>query len=197
MIALYYLSHTEEIQAHRPLSTFPKQIGEWVGKEERFDQNIYAVLGVDDSYLATYTPTTGRKVNFYVGFYETQREGDLIHSPKLCIPGGGWNITHTQHEKLLIPGTNPGNIKVNRLIIEKANQKQIVLYWFQSRGRFVASEYMQKIYLLIDSILTHRTDGAFVRLMAPVINGDEKKALSDLRSFAGLLLPILQEFIPS
>lgn len=113
------------------------------------------------------------------------------------MPGSGWNIIRTSLEELIIPNTNPGKIQVIKLILEKGDQRQVVLYRFQSRGRFIASEYMQKIYLVIDSITRHRTDGSFVRLIAPICDGDEEKTSEYMKNFATLLLPILQEYIPS
>lgn len=197
MLCLVYISHSESIHPNKPFSSFPKQIGEWVGKEERFDQEIYGLLGVDDSFLGNYNTREGRQVNLYVGFYQSQREGQTIHSPKHCMPGAGWNIVETSSEELTIPGRNPAMIRVAKLTLEKGTQRQLVLYWYQSRGRIIQSEYMEKIYLVMDSIAKRRTDGSFVRLIAPAINGDEGKAIKDLREFAQLLIPILGEYIPS
>jgi EpsI family protein len=112
------------------------------------------------------------------------------------MPGGGWNITDTSIVELDIPGNKPSNIDVIRLDLSNGRERQVVLYWYQSRGRFVASEYWEKIYLVIDSITKRRTDGSFVRLIAPVINENEEKALKDLKDFASKLVPVLQEFLP-
>ena len=150
MVCLTYMSHGENIHPNKPFSTFPKTIGEWIGKEGRFDEKIYEILGVDDSFLGNYMTPDGSQIQLYVGFYQSQQEGDLIHSPKHCMPGAGWSITRTSFEELNIPNSNPGKIKTIKLLLEKGSQKQIVLYWFQSRGRFISSEYMQKIYLVID-----------------------------------------------
>jgi len=197
MVCLVYISHSENLHPNTPFSNFPKQIGEWVGKEERFDQEIYDLLGVDDSFLCNYNTRKGGQVNLYVGFYQSQREGDTIHSPRHCMPGAGWNIIDTSSEQLTIPNRKPAKIKVARLTLEKGTQRQVVLYWFQSRGRIIRSEYMDKVYLVMDSIAKRRTDGSFVRLIAPAINGDEGKAIKDLKEFAQVLIPLLGEYIPS
>lgn len=197
MVFLSYLSHVEDVPTIKPLSTFPTRIGDWVGKEQRFDAKVYDVLGVDDSFLGTYRDADGRWVELYVGYYRSQREGELIHSPKNCLPGAGWNIVASSLEEVRVPSENPGKIKVIKLIMEKGTQRQIVLYWFQSRGRFIASEYFQKIYLVLDSITRHRTDGSFVRLIAPVRGGNEQAALEDLKGFAEQIIPVLQEYLPS
>ena len=196
MVCLRYISHGEDILPNKPLSDFPKHIGEWVGREAYFDEEIYGILGVDDSFLCNYKTSDGRQVHLYIGFYQSQQEGDLIHSPKNCMPGSGWGIAGTSIEEIIIPNHNPEKIKLIKLLLEKGAQRQVVLYWFQSRGRFIASEYMQKIYLVIDSIVKHRTDGSFVRIIAPVVGGDEEKTVKDLKSFAKLLIPILQEYLP-
>ena len=197
MVFMSYMSHGEDIQPNKPLSTFPVEIGDWVGQETRFDQEIYDTVGVDDSFLCNYQTSKGSQVQLYIGFYQSQREGDLIHSPKNCMPGGGWNIVRTSLEDLTIQGNNPDQIKLIKLDLQKGDQRQIVLYWFQSRGRFISSEYLQKIYLVIDSIARNRTDGSFVRLISPVSNGYEEKTLEELKDFTKLLIPVLQEYLPS
>lgn len=199
LFTLFFLrsvNHSEDMKPNKPFSTFPKKIGEWQGRESRFDQQVYDVLGVDDSFLGHYQTPDGRYVQVYIGFYQSQKEGDLIHSPKNCLPGGGWNITDTLIEKLDIPGNTPTEIDVIKLDLSNGREKQVVLYWYQSRGRFISSEYWQKIYLVIDSIAKKRTDGSFVRLIAPIVKGNEEKALSDLKDFARVLIPVLKEYLP-
>ncbi len=196
-VCIAYFSNIEDTALHKPFSTFPKQIGDWTGKELRFDQQVYDVLGVDDSFLCDYQTIDGRYINLYIGFYQSQRKGDLIHSPKNCMPGSGWNITSSSLEELTVADAHQEKNKGIKLILEKGNRKQVMFYWFQSRGRYISSEYMQKVYLVIDSITRHRTDGSFVRLITPVAGNDEKKALKELQDFTKLLLPILQQYIPS
>lgn len=196
-IFLYYIGHAEAIHPNQPFSSFPKQIGEWRGKESFFDEKTLTVLGVDDYFLGSYLAPDSFWIHLYVGFYQSQSEGDQIHSPKNCMPGAGWNIIRTELEELDIPGNRHEKTKVIKLLLQKGEQKQVMLYWFQAGGRIIASEYMQKIYMVIDSITRHRTDGSFVRLIAPVIGNDEETSLIRLKSFAGKLMPILHEYIPS
>lgn len=200
MIVLGLSSHSEVIKPNKPFDTFPMTIGPWTGTSSTFDQEVYNILGVDDSILASYQTTDGRFVEVYVGFYQSQKEGDLIHSPKNCMPGSGWNIARTSIETVDVgqTGKTDGetNIKVIKLILVKGSQKQVVFYWFQSRGRIISSEYMQKIWLVYDSITKYRTDGSFVRLISPVIE-NEDKALEVLKEFTRAIYPHLNEYIPS
>jgi EpsI family protein len=199
LLALCYVSFfskSEAIPAKKELSTFPKTINTWKGAETFFDGQVYDVLGVDDSALINYRSPDGKSVGLYIGYYQSQREGDLIHSPKNCLPGSGWLITQTTVEPLTIPGEKARTIDVIKLLMEKDADRQVVLYWFQSRGRFIASEYLQKIYMVWDSLTKNRTDEAFVRLIAPVGSRGEEYTTEYLKEFAEQIIPILEEYLP-
>ncbi len=196
-VFLRYVSNVEDIHPNRPFADFPRQIGQWSGTESRFDPKVYQVLGVDDSFLCNYHSADGRQVQLYIGFYQSQREGDIIHSPKNCMPGAGWNITDTSLVKIRKSENPDDKTDVILLRLQNGSQKQMVLYWFHSRGRIIASEYWEKIYLVIDSVTQHRTDGSFVRLISPVVDNDEEKALKSLTDFAETIMPVLNEYIPS
>ncbi|QTA85539.1 exosortase C-terminal domain/associated protein EpsI [Desulfonema magnum] len=197
MVFLHYISEGEEIHPNKSFETFPTQLAEWKGEREFFSENIYDVLGVDDYFMCRYNDPKALWTHLYIGFYQSQQEGDLIHSPKNCMPGAGWNIIRTSLEELEFPGDHPDKIKAIKLIIQKGDQKKIMLYWFQSRGRIISSEYMQKIWLVIDSVTRHRTDGSFVRLISPIVNNNEEMTLQQLKKFARHLMPLLYEYIPS
>ena len=195
-VALSYLNNSEAKKTNKPLSVFPMAIGTWNGKLDNFDDWVYEVTGVDDSILSHFYNSSGNYVQLYIGYYESQRERDIIHSPRNCMPGGGWNIIETSRINLTLPSYPRDSVKVIYLVIQKGLEKQIVLYWYHSRGRVISSEYYQKFYLVIDSIIRQRTDGAFVRLISPVKDG-EKQTLEMLKEFAADLFPIIEEYIPS
>jgi len=195
LLGAQYFGHFTDVDSLKPLSGFPRQIGQWSGRQRRFDQRIYDVLGVDDSFLGDYNTPDGKQINLYIGFYKSQKEGEIIHSPKNCMPGAGWNIIRTSLVDLNVGQNNPHKIKVIKLLIQNEKEKQVVLYWFQSRGRIISSEYWQKIYLVWDAILKHRTDGSFVRLMAPV-SESEAETTTYMERFAQQLLPILDQYLP-
>ncbi len=190
-----FASQSERISPNKPFSEFPLEIGQWEGKKGELDQEVYNILGVEDYILANYRKVSGETVNLYVGFYQSQKEGDIIHSPKNCMPGAGWKITDTSIETVKVADAQK-NIRVINLLLQKGAEKQVVLYWFQSRGRIISSEYMQKIWLVIDSITKHRTDGSFVRLISPVMV-DEETTINILKDFANAVYPVLNEHIPS
>ena len=187
-------SRAEEIPPVKPFSDFPDTIGPWQGRKGALADGILQVLGVEDYVLSDFTRPPDRFVNLYIGFYKSQRKGDLIHSPRNCLPGAGWHIVDTGREILTDPETGQ-TYKVASLVLKKRDQYQMVLYWFHSRGRIIASEYMQKIWLVIDAVFRNRTDGSFVRLITPVTS-TQQEAVQLLREFAGHLKPKLDEYIP-
>lgn len=190
-----FASHSEKIKPNKSFDDFPLEIEQWKGQKGELDQEVYNILGVEDYILSNYRKTSGETINLYVGFYQSQKEGDIIHSPKNCMPGAGWNITETSIETINL--TESGKIiKVIRLLLQKGSEKQVVLYWFQSRGRIISSEYMQKIWLVIDSVLKRRTDGSFVRLISPVTTSEDD-ATQLLKEFADKIFPFLNEHIPT
>ncbi len=191
----HFAAQSERTAPNKPFSEFPLEIDNWKGITSELDEKVYNILGVEDYILANYRRPSGEMVNLYVGFYQSQKEGDIIHSPKNCMPGAGWNITETSIET--VPLDNSGKrMKVIKLLLQKGPEKQIVLYWFQSRGRIISSEYMEKVWLVIDSITRHRTDGSFVRLITPVVK-DETTAVNLLKEFAQKAFPFLSEHIPN
>lgn len=193
---ILFFSDSESVPAKMDLDTFPKAIAGWRGSEDFFDPQVYDVLGVDDSVLINYRSSDEKPVQLYVGYYQSQREGDLIHSPKNCLPGSGWLITNTSIERLTLPGVTTREIDVVKLILQKGAGRQVVLYWFQSRGRFIASEYLQKIYMVWDSLTKNRTDEAFVRLIAPVGTKGEAFTTEYLKKFAVTAIPVLEAYLP-
>ena len=186
---------SETIPPVQSFTKFPMELGAWHGRRSSLSDEVYNVLGVEDYVLADYTRDTRHRVNFYLGFYQSQKEGDLIHSPKNCMPGAGWSIKTVSRQTLEREG-GAAPVEVASLLIQRGDEQQVVLYWFQSRGRIIASEYMQKIWLVLDSITRQRTDGSFVRLISPVVTSEEE-TLNILKGFAKELRPHLEAFIPS
>jgi EpsI family protein len=192
-------SKPEVVPIREPLSGIPVQIGAWEGREAPdLDSKVVAVLGVDDYINRVYYSEELFPASLYIGYYQSQREGDTIHSPLNCLPGAGWNPVKSGH--LMIPANGNSAIEINRIIILKGMDKQVVLYWYQSHGRVVASEYWDKIYTVLDALRTNRTDAALVRVICPVAGTDaEAEASAEERAvdFVKSLYPLLARFIPA
>lgn len=192
-------TRAEPVAIRESLTTCPLQLSDWRGERAPdFDEGTLAILGVDEYINRVYLDSRKRPIGLYVGYYGSQRAGDTIHSPLNCLPGAGWSPISFNRMPITVDGgaAGPRDIVVNRYVIEKGLDRQLVLYWYQSHGRVVASEYWGKFYMVLDAIRTNRTDGAMVRIIAPIAlteNDAERQAVS----FAQVLYPMLGRFLPN
>lgn len=176
---------------------FPMQIDGWHGAPFPLEQQYIDALRFDDYVLADYRSNNTQPVNFYAAYYRSQKKGQSAHSPQSCLPGGGWEIASlTQRELPMSQGTRQ-SLRVNRAVIQKGDQKQIVLYWFKQRDRHLTNEYLVKVYLLWDAFSRQRTDGALVRLASVVGPGESESAVDQrLQEFAVAAGQELTRFVP-
>ena len=182
--------------ARKELKDLPAQIGDWqqFGSDERFDAQTESVLRADDYVLRTYQSGVRPALSFYVGYYATQRNGATYHSPLNCLPGAGWTMANAA-TLTVKPKDGRPSFEANRYLIQNGDQKELLVYWYQGRGRSVASEYWGKIYTVLDSMRRSRSDGAMVRLVVPV-GSSEAAALEAAADFAANVSPVLPGFIP-
>ena len=182
----------EVVAPRSSLGELPLRIGEWQGQNSTpFADDVVASLGVDD-YINRWYERASTPVATYIGYYASQRRGDTIHSPQNCLPGGGWVPRESGYTTI---STERGPVVVNRYEIAKGLNRQMVLYWYQGRGRVVANEYANKAWLMVDVARSGRSSGGLVRLITPVRTTPEA-ATSELSSFATLLLSHLDEYLP-
>jgi len=152
-----------------------------------------AVLRASDYLQRYYRGPDGRVLNFYVGYYASQRDGATYHSPLNCLPGSGWIMK--EPGKMTISPEGRASFTANKYIIQNGDHKELLVYWYQGRGRSIDSEYWGKVYTIIDSVRLRRSDGAMVRVTTPLI-GSEGAALEAARKLAAETSVILPEFIP-
>ena len=176
-----------------PLSGIPLQLDEWIGNDAApFDAETLKILGADEYINRIYEHRANAPVGLYVGYYGAQREGTAIHSPQNCLPGSGWVPVSHARTTLQVAGEQ---FPANRYVVEKRGERQLVVYWFDGRGRRVASEYVNKAYLLHDALRHGRTDGALVRIITP-IGGAEASADAAAQAFVRALVPQLTRWLP-
>ena len=178
-------------------SAFPAVLGEWQGRPSLLEPQVEHALGLEDYLLTDYSSSKVRgSINLYIAYYASQRTGVSPHSPIVCMPGGGWQITGFERTASTSDVSKP-SFPLNRAVIERNSTKQIVYYWFVQRGRMIANEYASKWFLLTDAILENRTDGALVRVTTPLYPGEvEENADQRLRSFIQELQPRLEAYLP-
>lgn len=175
-----------------PLSSLPLVLGEWEGRPAApLPRDVITLLGVDEHIHRTYF-RGGMPVNVYAGYYDSQRRGDIIHSPQNCLPGAGW--TPVASGTVEVKSVD-GRVRVNRYVIQKDLRQQVVLYWYQGRGRVVANEYANKALLMWDAARLRRTNGGLVRIISPVTTTTDAAA-AHAAAFASALLPTLGKLMP-
>jgi len=185
-----------EIQpTRRDLSEIPAQFGEWQqkGGEIRFDQATETVLRATDYTMREYVAPDGRLANLYVGYYASQRTGATYHSPQNCLPGAGWVMTAPEYVEIVTPSGK--TFTANKFIIKNGVYQEVLIYWYQGRGRFTASEYTDKINTIRDSVLRRRSDSAMARVMTGIGNS-EAEATARAINLAALAADKLPEFVP-
>ncbi len=181
---------------HQSLREFPAQLGAWTqdGEDIRFSAETESVLRTSDYVMRDYVlPATGKISNVYVGYYASQRTGATYHSPQNCLPGAGWEMVNPETVEIT---TSAGKtFTANRYTVQKGNYREILIYWYQGRGRITASEYRDKIYTSIDSLVRQRSDGALVRVMTPA-GRDEAKSLQAAMDLSAQVAEHITEFVP-
>lgn len=193
-----YVQHRQNVIPKRQIfAEFPLQIGDWKGTTGTLEENILSSLKTEDYIISDYVNEDGRMVNFYVAYYADQAAGSAAHSPRACIPGGGWLIKDIKVKTLGGVEFEGLPLKVNRLLIKKGDYTDVVYYWFQQRGRDLTNEWLVKWYLFWDAMTRNRTDGALIRLTAFVNPGEDLAAVDQrLIEFARQVNPYLPEYIP-
>ena len=177
----------------QPLGQLPLAMNGWLGQDDPLEARIVSALGVSDYVNRGYISGGEPPVGLYVGYYQSQRTGETIHSPKNCLPGAGWEPVRAG--RLTIPMLTSPAIIVNEFLVEKGPAQYLVLYWYQSHGRVIASEYSGKAWLAFDAITRNRTDAALVRVLTSTTNGEEQ-ARARVVGFVQALYPRLNTFIP-
>ena len=185
---------------HRPappaLASFPAALGQWrLFRDDPMDIAIAAELGADRLVSQTYMEgPTGSVASLLVAWFQTQREGARQpHSPKVCLPGGGW--TPRIADQVTVE-TAAGAIRVNRYVVDKGPQRAVVLYWYQTPRRVAAGEWAAKFWLAVDALRDKRTDTALVRVTTWPAGGGDEAATAVATGFARNLYPKLRECLP-
>jgi EpsI family protein len=178
---------SEDVRVARtPLAALPCTVDTWrCTGDVPLDRESLDVLRVDDYLNRGYLDSNGRSAALFVGYYASQRQGDTIHSPLNCLPGSGWEPLATTSVDL---GRDGVSLPANEVVVQNALDRQVVVYWYQGRGRRIANDYVNKFWLVVDAMRLHRSDGGIVRVIAPTADVAER--------FARDVMPRLSSYLP-
>lgn len=190
--ALYVLSNIQRTNVPETnLALFPHQLGMWRGQMSIIDADIERKLSFSDYLMMNFHhPDRMEPINLYIAFYANQRNGESPHSPRVCIPGGGWEMENFERTYL-------NGMPVNRTLITREGQKQLVYYWFAERGMIVANEYYKKWLLLKDFLSTGRSDGSLIRVTIPVVDANNlAQSEQIITEFIASAHPVIMQYLP-
>jgi EpsI family protein len=179
----------------KELKDFPQSIGVWqrTGNDQTLDDETLKVLRASDYLLRDFRKSDGKAANLYVGYYASQRTGATYHSPLNCLPGSGWTLSEPGKATIGLP--DGSSFVANKYVIQNGDYKSMMIYWYQGRGRNVASEYWGKVYTVFDSVRLRRSDGAMVRVTVPIL-ASEAAAEQTAVEFASTASSVLPEYVP-
>jgi len=185
----------ENIPSREKLANFPETLGEWKQRGEAFtfSEETDRVLGATDYTMREYVSNDGKVANIYIGYYGSQRVGATYHSPQNCLPGAGWVMLDPREVK--IRRSDGTTFEANQYSVENGAYREVMIYWYQGRGRTAASEYTDKLHSVLDSIFRQRTDGAMVRVMVNV-GDDEAGAVEAARRLSAKVADDLDAYVP-
>jgi exosortase D (VPLPA-CTERM-specific) len=186
-----------EVRVERKnLSEIPSALGEWrqKGNDIRFSEQTESVLRTSDYVMRDYYLADGARANLYVGYYASQRTGATYHSPQNCLPGAGWEMKNPEPVEIKTPRGK--TFTANRYIIRNGDYAEVLIYWYEGRGRAVASEYTDKIYTVFDSVTRRRSDGAMIRVMTPTSGAGDAESIRKAIDLSAQLADKLSEFVP-
>jgi len=201
----HYLATNPVFPDRAHFADFPDQLGDWrCPARERMTPEVLANLGVSDYLLCNFrNPAFGGFVNVYVGYHASQiREegggpgGNPIHPPAHCLPGSGWDIIDNRQVELDMPGLPTLPADVRRLVIARGDDRQLVYYWYQSRGRVISQDWKKILYVGLDRAVRSRTDGALVRFTVPLLRKDEAGAEASFGDLAPRIVALLPAYVP-
>jgi EpsI family protein len=193
----YGFSRGETPPSYTPLDKFPNQVGGWrMVQQGVMEQEVKDVLRADDYVTRDYAASPTKVANLFVAFFKSQRAGQTPHSPKNCLPGSGWVWTVSDTIPVNVPG-RAGPVEINRYIVSKGEERSVVLYWYQSRDRVVASEYKAAAFVALDALRYNRTDTSLVRVVVPIVKGQQDAATDTGIEFIQAFFGTLRQFFPA
>jgi len=194
---LQMTSTVTPVPIKKTLASFPQKIGSYqLVNSSQSSFEVIEMLGVDDHIHFVYGDPSGNTVSLYVAYYDSVGVDGGYHSPKNCLPGGGWGIDTIKSVTLQAGIEGSKTSTVSEMLIRNGSKYQVVLYWFQNRGRIIGSEYWEKIYLVWDAMFKRRRDGSFVRIMVNIDDGNLEKAEERVKQFAELVMNKLENHLP-
>jgi EpsI family protein len=195
LLVLHLRSPGEAVPIRKSLDSFPAAVGDWQAREGALlELDTLSVLKAKDYLMRRDQDPSGKSLWLFIAYWDSQRKGAQPHSPTNCLPGGGWEPLEASRVTIHLPPPLVP-ITVNRFLIQKDRDQQMVFYWYQSQGKAIAGELAARMAMIKNSMVRHRTDGALVRVSSPVY-GDVPQTSDRLVRYIQAMYPVLGEYLP-
>lgn len=196
LIVKFIDARSDVTPQRRQLQEFPRILGNWkqIGSDIYFSPEIEKILQASDYLVRDYASPDGKVVNLYIGYYNSQRTGVTYHSPQNCLPGTGWELKNPS--LITINTASNREAPVNFYVIQNTESRELMIYWYQGRGRILSSEFQAKIYMILDKVLKRRSDGAMIRITIPSSENEDVENLRALIDFSTQVIETLPSFVP-
>ena len=189
------LTPAEKVPLGRPLAEIPRQFDGWnMYQESPVEPEIMELLKADDTLNRTYVAPNGAFANLFIAFFKSQQASVAPHSPKVGLPGSGWVPTESSTLDIPIAG-RPDPIHVNRYVVSKGEDRSLIIYWYQTPYRVIASEFTAKYYTIVDGLRHHRSDTSLVRVIVPIGQSEDAAEKQAVQFIQGFFVPV-REFLP-
>jgi EpsI family protein len=190
------LDRRQSVVSRTALASFPRALKNWAGMDIPIPAETRKSLGTGDFLQRTYKDPVngGAYVDLYVAYIPDQHVL-FRHLPQVCLEGSGWSPVQSGTTTIAFPGD--AAFPANRYLIAKGDDRQLVVFWYSVRGRRVATQDWMNAYLAFDSLRLSRSDNAMIRMNTELLPGEKPEdAERRLLSFAGLVNPLLKNYIP-
>ena len=171
--------------------SIPMIVGDWYGREVPMDERTYEILETKDAIMREYTNSDNERVLLAIVFAADNRK--VAHPPEVCFAGGGWSRTDKVVQTVTVENRT---IEVNRLLLKKGANKQIVLYLYKAGGKLTPNYYSQQLNIILNGMLRRKTSSALIRVSSLADGDDVKGAMERTRKFTGEVIPVLEEYLP-
>ena len=183
-----------EIALVAPFESFPATLKGWTGSNHAPQDVLPMDPRVPEHLFRSYHngPQT---VWVSVGYYPSQEEGRRPPAQDLLFPSHGWSALTARPVR--IPLDEPRSIPANLLVMRTADRRVVILYWYQIQRRSIASDHWYRAILLFNRLVRRRSDGALVRIAAPVPDrADPGAVVGGLNEFIQAFYPELVRILP-
>lgn len=161
------------------MDSFPRSIGSWNGNNLDLDAETKKVLDADEVLFRKYaSDSSNTDMGLLVVFRKFGRRG-FAHRPEMCYPASGWEIISKSYTTVPYGGKN---IQAFKVVAQKDNAKEIIVYWFASGQQVEANFAKQQLWMSLDRLKTKKYGWAFIRINSPVVS-TEDDTMKQIRSF--------------